>query len=352
MPLYAIVHIDCEGLHDHSCTLVEAASATEIAQQILAHPDRWKSLLYRLYPDDNDPCGLWHRIHNDELTPAALLALIEQTYPYDDWAQMLRIYPVQAQSLDQLQLASRSIPTNDPIPRGDGIHPARLNPTPTRPALPIELVLADSIKLRLRKERELVMQINQLKEHIGIELQAIQQHELALTAQQSAQLDQLRVHLAIDARSLLHTGDFQAFVHSMVRQGDGELGRALNPIDWHLGTLPHPLQLENIEAIEQGKSAGAIAFGVRMTVRLGNWHQVITIPIGRQGKGAPVHYDPLATPQQWIEVGYQLQQSLRRLPIEPEHQLGLAQELGCLLSYVGELFNLRSVADWLDQLQV
>lgn len=76
MPLYAILHSDIEGLHDKSCTLVQATSPIEIAQQMLAHPEQWQALLYHLYPDD-DPRSVWQRVQTDELTPEALLALID-----------------------------------------------------------------------------------------------------------------------------------------------------------------------------------------------------------------------------------------------------------------------------------
>ncbi len=41
--------------------------------------------------------------------------------------------------------------------------------------------------------------------------------------------------------------------------------------------------------------------------------------------------------------GYQLQKNLTQLPIAPDQQLKLAQELVCLLTYIGELFNVDGI---------
>jgi hypothetical protein len=94
MPLYAILHTDIEGLHDKSCTLVQASSPVEIAQHMLSYSEQWQALLYHLFPDDGDPRSVWQRVQSDELTPEALLALIDQTYS-DEPAEMARIQPVQ-----------------------------------------------------------------------------------------------------------------------------------------------------------------------------------------------------------------------------------------------------------------
>lgn len=358
MPLYAILHSDIEGLHEHSCTLVEAASLTAIAQHILTCPDRWKPLLYHLYPEDNDPCSLWRRIQTDDLTPEALLTLIEQTYPHDNWAEMVRIYPVQDQSLDQIQLETRWIRSDDPDLHQAGIFPGTPNATHIYPASTVEVLIATYTRLRQRKEKELVTQINQLKQQIVVDLQAIKQHELEFTAAQAILLNQLRTRFAIDARSLLQARDFETFIHSIFVQSDGEHGKssplqvARNPIDWQLNALTPPLQFQNIQVIKQRKEHGTVTFAVQIAVNLGSWQQDLIIPIGNPGESVLNCYHPVYTTQQWIEISYQLQQTLTRLPITPSSQLGLAQELVCLLAYVGELFNIGGMADQLEQLQV
>jgi hypothetical protein len=73
---------------------------------MLSHPKQWQALLYHLYPDDGDPRSAWQRVQNDGLTPEALLALIDQTYS-DEPAEMMRIQPVQIQSLNQVKVETR-----------------------------------------------------------------------------------------------------------------------------------------------------------------------------------------------------------------------------------------------------
>lgn len=154
MPLYAILHSDIEGLHDKSCTLVQATSPAEIAQQMLAHPERWQALLYQLYPDDGDPRSVWQRVQSDGLTPEALLALIDRTYP-DEPAEMVRIQPVQVQSLNQAKVETRwlgsdasgylgSISGNPPVSSAQALSSSTIG----------ELMAAYT-QLRRRKGREL-----------------------------------------------------------------------------------------------------------------------------------------------------------------------------------------------------
>lgn len=106
MPLFAILRADCEHIHPGSCILLEADSLIAIAQDMLTNPGRWKILLDNLYPDKTDLRSVWQRIKTDALTPQKLLRLINQTYPHEDCMQMVRIQPIQVQSLENLKFKS------------------------------------------------------------------------------------------------------------------------------------------------------------------------------------------------------------------------------------------------------
>ncbi|GAB4367723.1 MAG: hypothetical protein Kow00121_06270 [Elainellaceae cyanobacterium] len=357
MPLYAILHTDIEGLHDKSCTLVQADSLIEIAQQMLAHPEQWQALLYHLYPDDGDPRSVWQRVQSDGLTPEALLALIDQTYS-DEPAEMVRIQPVQVQSLNQVKVETRWMSSDasdylDSMSRNTLVSPAQIPSSST-----IGELMTAYTQLRQRKGRELSAQLNQMRQQVIAEFDSIRHRELEFTALQETLLDQLRTHFAFDARSLLTTTDFERFVHSMLVAGLEESGLtpplqvAQRPADWMLKALPHPLQLQNIQTIRPSKEPEITEFFVEMQVSLGDWSQFLSVPVGGSKDGLSVSYQPLYTTQQWIEVSYQLQKNLAQLPIAPNLHLGLAQELVCLLTYIGELFNVAGIVDRLDNLQV
>jgi len=356
MPLYAILHTDIEGLHDKSCTLVQADSLIEISQQMLAHPEQWQALLYHLYPDDGDSRSVWQRVQSDGLTPEALLALIDQTYS-DEPAEMVRIQPVQVQSLNQVKVEIRWMSSDasdylDSMSRNTLVSPAQIPSSST-----IGELMTAYTQLRQSKGRELSAQLNQMRQQVVAEFDSIRHRELEFTALQETLLDQLRTHFAFDARSLLTTTDFERFVHSMLVAGLEESGVtpplqvAQSPADWVLKTLPHPLQLQNIQTIRPSKEPEITEFFVEMQISLGDWFQFLSIPVGGSKDGLSVCYQPLYTTQQWIEVSYQLQKNLAQLPIAPNLQLGLAQELVCLLTYIGELFNVAGIIDRLDNLQ-
>jgi hypothetical protein len=190
------------------------------------------------------------------------------------------------------------------------------------------------------------------------EFDSIRQRELEFTTLQETLLEQLRTHFAFDARSLLSTPEFERFVHSMLMAGLEEphatppLQVTQNPTDWVLKTLPHPLQLQNIQTTRPSEEPEITEFFVEMQVSLGDWFQLVSVPVGGSKDGLSVSYQPLYTTQQWIEVSYQLQKNLAQLPITPDLQLGLAQELVCLLTYIGELFNVVGIVDYLGNLQV
>lgn len=113
MPLFTILRVDVEYLHPGSCILVEAASLTAIAEDMLARPDHWKPLLDYLYPDEADPRSLWYRLQEETMTPEVLLSLINQTEGYEELTLMVRIQPVQVQPLSKVKLGSLWLPLSE-----------------------------------------------------------------------------------------------------------------------------------------------------------------------------------------------------------------------------------------------
>ncbi|MGG6270955.1 hypothetical protein ACQ4M3_42120 [Leptolyngbya sp. AN03gr2] len=365
MPLYAILHTDIEGLHDHSCTLVTAASRIEIVQQMIANPHRWHPFLAQLYPDDGDPRSVWCRVQSETLLPETVLTWIDQSYCTDN-AEMLRIQAVEPQSLAHLRVQTRWISAQAPESFLDasGTRVCARNSEPTNPSAihahvpeTIKSLMAAYIQLRQQKGSIIAAQLVQLKQQVLIELQSVQQQEIDFTAQQTQLLEHLCPHLAIDARTLSTTSEFQQFVRSMFAPPKvGVITRPLqvlqNPIDWALNTLPHPLQLHPIETLQHSKNPESLASVVQMQVNLGDWSQTIAVPIDALQDGLLPRYQAAYTTGQWLEVAVQLEPHLTRLPIASYRQVGLAQELVCLLAYIGELFNTTGMVDRLNQLPV
>lgn len=354
MPLYAILHADIEGLHSYSCTLVEAASPIEIAQQMLSDPTRWEPLLVELYPEDDDSRSIWQRLEQDVLTPEALLALIGQSYCRDS-AEMLRIQAVEIRPLHHPRVRTRWF--SSPAPNCFLEVTPETTDRPTSHAdVPdtVGAIIAASIQLRQQKGNVLAAQLTDPKQQGVVELPSVRQQEIIdFTAQQTQLLEHLCPHLAIDARTLSTTPEFQQFVRSIFVPAEvGMITRPLqilpNPIDWALNTLPHPLQLHQIETLQRCQNPESPAFVVKLRASLGGWSQTISVPIDAQQDGLLPRYQATYTTWQWMEVAVQLEPHLTQLPIASSLQVELAQELVCLLTYIGELFNTTARVEAID----
>ncbi|MGG6270939.1 hypothetical protein ACQ4M3_41955 [Leptolyngbya sp. AN03gr2] len=355
MPLYAILHTDIEGLHAHSCTLVTAASRIEIVQQMIADPSRWQPLLIQLYPDDNDPRNVWQRMQTDSLSPEIILAWIDASY-CTDAAEMLRIQPVELRSLAHVRVQTRWCNAHTSEGCFD-ISSEPIHPSPADVPETVATVLAAYIDLRQRRGRALSAQLVQLRQQVGVKFESMRQQEVEFTARQTQLLDRLCPHFAIDAKPLLTTPDFQQFVRSMLTCAEvGVLTPPLqvlqNPTDWILHTLPHPIQLHRVEPLSRSDPPEPRTSVVHLQATLADWSQRIAVPIGELQDGLIPTDQADYRMRQWIEVAVQLQPNLTQLPIASYRQVGLAQELVCLLAYIGELFNTTGMVDRLNQLPV
>jgi len=228
MPLFAIRHVDGDGLHSSSCAVVVAPSATAIAQNILAQADHWHTTVLYTDPHDGDLRSIWQRIQAVSLEPEALIELINQTTLDTVCGEMLRISPIELGTLDSLQLNSR---WNSSAAAG------------------------------------------------SLAMGSPHQNSHPLFAQ-----------LAQDARSLLSTPEFQEYIENLLNQYIWKYSnlRSLRLITtdlstWHLPSLESPLKISNIKKVQESSSneyqPNALPQHLHIDICFGLWNQNLKIPM-------------------------------------------------------------------------
>ncbi|MDX2240406.1 MAG: hypothetical protein NW224_06975 [Leptolyngbyaceae cyanobacterium bins.302] len=60
-------------------------------------------------------------------------------------------------------------------------------------------------------------------------------------------------------------------------------------MDWTLKTLPHPLQLQNIQTSKPSKEPEITELFVEMQVSLGDWFQFLSVSVGGSKDGLLVN---------------------------------------------------------------
>ncbi|MBD2090682.1 hypothetical protein H6F67_12540 [Microcoleus sp. FACHB-1515] len=135
--------------------------------------------------------------------------------------------------------------------------------------------------------------------------------------------------LTEDARSLLATPKFARFVRLMLAEMAANSGGvplpvqiSADPCAWLLLSLPLPLRLWRLPADTTD------TIGVR--AELGKWQQVLNVPT------AEALVSNESAMQSWEAIAAQIEQSMPQLPIAPALQPFLAEELMCILCYLGE----------------
>lgn len=242
--------------------------------------------------------------------------------------------------------------------------------------LDLDSLLTARSTLKQQSEMQISAQLQELRLQVATQLQTIQKQEEGFVTKQHKILDQIRPCVAHDARSLTTTKAFQAFVQSLFTELTDPLGWrtttpqiATDPITWHLHTLKKPVQVNQIDVVcdERVDDEGdyCTVYFVRMAVRLGRWQDVIDIQTETLIDSGELVRTPIPVFKQWLELINQLQTSMGQLSlgfgsstnksssskqVAPTQQ-ALVQELGCLLLFVGELFNVYTVADRLWDLQ-
>lgn len=244
--------------------------------------------------------------------------------------------------------------------------------------LNLDSLLTAHSSLKQQSGTQINAQLEELRQQVATQLQMIQEQEEGFVTKQREILDQMRPCLAHDARSLTTTKTFQAFVQSL----SAELAAPLrwrptipqittDPTTWHLHTLKDPLQVNQIEVLweervdEEGESDCYTVYFVRMALQMGRWQEVIDIATENLTDNSELIRTPIPAFKQWLELIGQLQSSMGQLPLGFGHSVSkrssskrvtpaqqmLTQELACLLVFVGEVFNVYTVADRLWDLQ-
>jgi uncharacterized coiled-coil protein SlyX len=242
--------------------------------------------------------------------------------------------------------------------------------------LNLDSLLIARSTLKQQSEMQISAQLQELRLQVATQLQTIQKQEEGFVTEQHKILEQLRPCVAHDARSLTTTKAFQAFVQSLFTELTDPLGWrtttpqiATDPTTWHLHTLKKPVQVNQIDVVcdERVDDEGdyCTVYFVRMAVRLGRWQDVIDIQTETLIDNGELIRTPIPVFKQWLELINQLQTSMGQLSLgfgnstnKPSSskrvapaQQALVQELGCLLVFVGELFNVYTVSDRLWDLQ-
>ena len=311
MPLYTILHIDHEGIHPDSCTLVAASSAIAIAQNILEDPDRWRAALLYAHADDGDSRSLWQRLQADSLTPQELLTLIDKTTLNACFGEMLRIYPMEIESLDDVQVGTR-----------------------------------------WSNSETKSVQLPTVSERLATPISPDQNQHEKLLIKKQANLDELREKVSVDARSLLSTPEFQEYGRDLLNQNIwkySELGSFQLSISdlstWHLPSLGFPLEIRDIEIWENSADEdplNPLPQYLYLGICLGLWHQSLKIPV-YEGNTDFSEFDAGDLEQRWLIVGGFLKNTIERAgflispEITPQQQPKLVLELTCLVSYIVEL---------------
>lgn len=313
MPLYTIIHIDHEGIHPDSCTLIVASSAIAIAENILENPDRWRAALLCAHLDDGDSRSLWQRLQSDSLAPQELLTLIDKTTLDADFGEMLRIYPIGIESLDNFHVGTRW--SNSEIDKSG--------------------------------------QLPTTSEQLVTSISPDQDQQGKLLIKKQFNFDGLREKLSADARSLLSTPEFREYVQDLLKQNIWKYSE-LNSFQsslvdlstWHLPSLGFPLRIRYIEKTLGDRANEAqpnpLPQHLHLDICFGLWRQNLKIPVYEENAdSSEFNADDLE--QRWLMVGSSLKNTIERTgfliapEITPQQQQKLLLELTCLVSYIVEL---------------
>lgn len=207
-------------------------------------------------------------------------------------------------------------------------------------------LLSTCFLIRQQAASQITAQLQQLQQHTILQLATIRQQERTSSAAQRIILNQLRSHLSKDARSLLPTPEFADFVQDL-HTGDSnpDLGLQVQPQpeDWFLPTLKLPLQLHDIDTHICAEAMNPHACETDLRVQVGTWQQTITFPAVLYTQDSP--NAATARRQQWLAMADPLKAIAAQFEIASTQQEMAQQELYCLLSFTGDLFNLREIAN-------
>ncbi|MBI4784110.1 MAG: hypothetical protein HY785_22750 [Oscillatoriophycideae cyanobacterium NC_groundwater_1537_Pr4_S-0.65um_50_18] len=211
--------------------------------------------------------------------------------------------------------------------------------------------------LRQQKTAEISARIGQIQLQLATELQGLQELEQQLLSAQESVLEQIRLVLETDARSLVSTSQFQEFVRDLLKEVKVKPKQACFVLEvapkttkWILHTLEQPLQLNQIEVFERTNSYDAgkqslTRYCIHMVIQLGEWRQAFDIPNATAQNNDPDMYHACSAFTIWYECDIGIRTAVKQLPVATAKQQRLAQELTCVMAYVCDLFNLYSIAE-------
>lgn len=230
--------------------------------------------------------------------------------------------------------------------------------------------LATYYAIEQQKVGDITAQAQHLQQTILKQLCALQIQELGFIERQQQALDVIQSCLAEDARSLLSTAEFAAFVQALYEAIEGAEENEANPLQitseastWQLHKLPVAVRLTDIETVqEKGVDVGAgpfTSYETAMGIEVGSWQQALYIPTAIVDHAPPHDQNANSGWARWQAVFGCLQAMNPPIPlsfddltaIAPCQHLAMMQELSFLMVYTSELFTLSRFAARLGLLQ-
>lgn len=195
-----------------------------------------------------------------------------------------------------------------------------------------------------QRTSDVTEQLARLRQEIETKRLSIERTEIELLQAQQHCLNQMRPHFEVDARAVLKTPQFAAFIDFLVESGASDrigsahsLLIAPSPTFWLLPSTSIALHLRDIENLQRdnpdGTDGGAV---VQLQVAINDWQQLIHVST-----------EPLRQQCQITAILDQIQCQFPRA--EPDdagiarlYQV-VAQELACVVLFVARLFSLDRI---------
>lgn len=199
-------------------------------------------------------------------------------------------------------------------------------------ALPVEQLLIAYRRLQDQYDAEIDIKLDELSGLIAQFLMGVRQREQPFLRQKSQLVAQINPYLEEDARCLLSTTEFRAFVEQFIKScqaSSGIIAQTLlltpAPSTWILPRLNTPLQLQNYQLVQEDS-----AYLFRLTASLGNWQQDFTVDIARPTPNNDL-LEIFSLEEQWREVEAQM---LGEIHVT-ENGSQLSQEISSLICFTG-----------------
>ncbi|BAU16109.1 hypothetical protein LEP3755_66760 (plasmid) [Leptolyngbya sp. NIES-3755] len=218
-------------------------------------------------------------------------------------------------------------------------------------------------RLRQQHSQQIDPALQALHTQIEQQISELQAEEQGYLDAQNAALSSLRPQIEADARCLLSTQPFIAFVLERTTQrSQYRLGERLpvdpDPQQWQLAMQPLPLQIVGYEQQRDDHAYNDenhyTQYSYEMTVQLGSWRKTIDVDTASLSPGHPMRYQRDDIDAQYYDVAYRLididryravvptESEFTELQLDAEQVRQLKEEMSYLLAFVGDLFHLQS----------